>query len=122
MTTLLPHQIVYLQKGRSRLYAETIQIVADRQLCWARPLVLIVLSHESPSLFTGEDFNNLSPNAIDLLVDGPDILWPLDQFFPALDTEALPLLTLLHDSKQKDSNSPYSHERLHQFIQQYWQP
>ncbi|HEY9763225.1 MAG TPA: hypothetical protein V6D07_11920 [Trichocoleus sp.] len=121
MTTLLPHQIVYLQKGSSRLYAETIQVVTERQLCWARPLVLIVLPDDSHLMLTGEDVTTLPPSAIDLLVDGPDILWPLDQFFPALDTEALPLLMLLQDSKQKASDSPRTHERLHQFIQQYWQ-
>ncbi|HEY9878300.1 MAG TPA: hypothetical protein V6D29_07580 [Leptolyngbyaceae cyanobacterium] len=120
MTTLAPHQIVYLQKGNSRLYAETIQIVTDRQLCWARPLVLIMLPDESYSTFAGEDLSLLPPGAVDLLVDGPDILWPLDQFSPALDTEALPVLMLLQDSKQKATDFPRTHERLHQFIQQYW--
>jgi hypothetical protein len=37
-----PRQILCLEHGQSRLYAEVIQVVDDRPVCWLRPLILEV--------------------------------------------------------------------------------
>jgi hypothetical protein len=114
MSSFQPHQIVYLEKGTSRLYAEAIQIVPERALCWARPLVLVEAAawHQPEAI---------SPETAHPLVDGPDILWPLAEFRPALDTEVLPLLTLVQQDK-KGCDRSQTHQRLHQFMRQFWQP
>ncbi len=35
-------QIVFLEYGDSRLYAEVIQVVVERNLCWVRPLYYLL--------------------------------------------------------------------------------
>jgi len=39
--SIAPSQILYLEHGPFRLYAEAIQVVVPRRLCWARPTLLI---------------------------------------------------------------------------------
>lgn len=39
-------QILCLEHGQSRLYAEVIQVVQDRPVCWLRPLILEVAPRE----------------------------------------------------------------------------
>ena len=41
-----PRQILCLEHEQSRLYAEVIQVVQDRPVCWLRPLILEVLPRE----------------------------------------------------------------------------
>ena len=41
LMSIVPSQILYLEHGSSRLYAEAIQVVSNRQVCWARPTLLI---------------------------------------------------------------------------------
>ncbi|HEY9735553.1 MAG TPA: hypothetical protein V6D06_04695 [Trichocoleus sp.] len=123
MSTFQPHQIVYLEKGRSRLYAEAIQIVADRALCWARPLALVEQTLDvAPSETHGQPLALAFSEAGEVypLVDGPDILWPLEHFKPALDTDVLPLLELMHQEKSEGCDRSRTHERLQQFIRQFW--
>ncbi len=38
-----PRQILCLEHGQSRLYAEVIQVVPDRPVCWLRPLILEII-------------------------------------------------------------------------------
>ena len=45
-----PRQILCLEHGQSRLYAEVIQVVLDRPVCWLRPLILEI----TPASFTDE--------------------------------------------------------------------
>lgn len=123
MSTFQPHQIIYLEKGRSRLYAEAIQIIADRALCWARPLVLVEAVEcdaGGPESWQQSAFDRLGPETIFPLVDGPDILWPLEHFKLALDTEVVPLLVLLQQEKSDGCDRTRTHERLQQFIRQFW--
>lgn len=122
MDSVQPHQIIYLEKGVSRLYAEAIQVVPERQLCWARPLLLVERSSASADL-SPTDAWALGP--AHMLVDSPDILWPLACFELALDTEVVPLLGLLHNQphsgKAQKSDRLSSQKRLRQFIQEFWQ-
>ena len=121
MFDIQPHQIIYLEHENSRLYVEVIQMVKERQLCWARPLALLTQTSHFPGTPIAPDFSYLGSENLSLydLDESPDILWPIELFHPALDTEVLPLLSLLGAQKQKgDTHSNRQH--LRQFIQQLW--
>ena len=59
-------QILSLEHGDMKLYAEVIQVVVSRQLCWVRPLVLVNFTQEPP-LITD-------------LRDTSDLLWSVNLF------------------------------------------
>ncbi|MCM0591042.1 MAG: hypothetical protein HEQ35_19065 [Gloeotrichia echinulata IR180] len=102
-----PGQIVSLEYGDRNLYAEVIQVVVERQLCWVRPLLLVTVTQESP-LITD-------------LRDGSDLLWPVNLFRPALDTEVITILTQLFAKPPKAEPDSAAKQQLHQFIHQLWQ-
>ncbi len=72
-------QIVFLEYGDSRLYAEVIQVVVERNLCWVRPLLLVIQESEARQV---SDLRSTS-----------DLLWAINLFQPALDTEVIELYT-----------------------------
>lgn len=47
---------------------------------------------------------------------GSDLLWPISLFRPALDTEVIPLLTMLDTS-----DSQTAQDQLNWFVRQVWQ-
>lgn len=102
-----PLQIVCLEHLATCLYAEVIQVVESRQVCWVRPLVLVQHSTEDPSV-------------IDLR-STVDLLWSLASFRPALDTEILPFLGSIFASVPPQQPNIYAHQQLNSFIQQLWQ-
>lgn len=108
-----PSQIVCLQHEGTCLYAEVIQIVESRQICWVRPLMLAV----APS----SDRTQPDQTILYDLRQGVDLLWPAILFRPALDTEVLPLLTHLQISKIQSENTQVAHQQLRDFISQVWQ-
>jgi hypothetical protein len=103
-------QIIYLSyenspHENSRLYAEAIQIVHSRQLCWARPLAL----------------HQLEPERIYDLRQGSDLLLPRSLFLSALDTDVIPVITQLHatsEPDQPDIARRQAHLLLQDFIRQ----
>ncbi|MBE9125869.1 MULTISPECIES: hypothetical protein [unclassified Coleofasciculus] len=103
------HQIVCLEHETTRLYAEVIEVVELRQVCWIRPLLLAVsvASPESQELYD--------------LHQGPDLLWPTRLLRPALDTEVIPLLLKIDYLDSKLPDNPTIHERLSYFITEIWQ-
>ena len=106
-----PRQIVCLEHEGTCLYAEVIQVVASRQICWVRPLLMGVFPtdfqlHESPLY----DLRSSS-----------DLLWPITSFRPALDTEVMPLLTQLLALESQPEQDPSGQQQLSQFIHQVWQ-
>ncbi len=107
-----PSQIVFLEHNQSRLYAEVVQFVESRRLCWVRPIALVTASES-------EDWTEYDRLMLQDLQDGSDLMCPAVLFREALDVEVLPLLTRL-GSESKGRN-PHSHRHLHQFIQQIWQ-
>ncbi|MCU0568979.1 MAG: hypothetical protein MUF49_20565 [Oculatellaceae cyanobacterium Prado106] len=139
-------QIVYLEQGDTRLYADVIQVVQERQLCWARPLALLMtqpadfpedsLSSE-PETQSGVEAGR-SPTfphifrpkegceniALYDLRQGSDLLMPLSLFHIALDTEVIPVLAQLGQPKQEavssSSESQITHRLLQDFIGQVW--
>jgi len=102
-----PGQIVSLEHGDKSLYAEVIQVVVSRHLCWVRPLLLVTFTEEPPII-------------IDLR-DASDILWPVDVFRPALDTEVITLLSQVLAKEQKSGTDSDVKHQLNQFIHEVWQ-
>ena len=102
-------QIVYLEEGDTRLYAEVIQVVASRQLCWVRPLFLEVKSGNEEPQITG-------------LQEAFDLLWSISLFHPALDVEVISFISQI---SQEGSKSERSHsmgkQKLNEFIHRVWQ-
>jgi len=99
-------QIVCLEHQNTYLYAEVIDIIEARQMCWGRPLLLS--SDELSSLYD--------------LREGSDILLPLSLFRPALDTELIPLLMEISTGTNTSLDSAkVAHWKLQAFIQKVWQ-
>lgn len=89
-----PHQIVYLACDQSRLYTEVIEILAERQLAWVRPLALVTPQELLPlAAAAALGWGAAQPWHDQATI--PDLLWPLDQFFPALDTDFVDLLAMM---------------------------
>ncbi|MGP1383300.1 MAG: hypothetical protein ACTS2F_07030 [Thainema sp.] len=128
-----PHQIVRLHCDRAYLYAEVIQLIESKNLCWARPLLLwccdrghsesLTAYFQQPDTYPGCRLYDLRQLA--------DLLWPTHLFQPVLDTEAIPLLTHLYhqdhqgqDHQTASSSNPIqlaSAKQLRQFVDQVWQ-
>ncbi|BAB76025.1 hypothetical protein NIES23_27410 [Trichormus variabilis NIES-23] len=102
-----PGQIVSLEHGDRNLYAEVIQVVLSRRLCWVRPLLLVTYTPE--------------PTIIIDLRDGSDLLWPINLFRHALDTEVIAVLSQILIKEPKPEPDLAVKQQLHQFIQQLWQ-
>ncbi len=102
-----PGQIVSLEHGDRNLYAEVIQVVVSRQLCWVRPLLLVNFIQES-SIITD-------------LRDASDLLWPINLFRPALDTEVITLLSQVLAKEPKTEPDSTAKQQLNQFIHLLWQ-
>jgi hypothetical protein len=102
-----PGQIVSLKHGDMNLYAEVIQVVISRQLCWVRPLVLVNFISE--------------PSQITDLRDASDLLWPINLFRPALDTEVMTILTQVLVKEPKTEPDSATKQQLNEFINSVWQ-
>ena len=106
-----PRQIVCLEHEGTRLYAEVIQVVESRLVCWVRPLVLVEFSEcNYPSFET--PLYDLRASA--------DLLWPLTLFRCALDTEVMPILVELLAWEPQPDSDPVARQQLNQFIHQVW--
>lgn len=142
--SLKENQIVCLEHKGNNLYGEVIQLIDDRQLCWFRPLCLII-SADSVLITqlerTGSSSDSSKPQkyllsepkntaAIDIsteglkiinLQSGSDLLWPDSLFRPALDTEIINFLPYLpenlHQPKVETSGKKY----LNKFVHLFWQ-
>ena len=101
-----PRQIVYLENNNQRLYAEVIQVVDSRQMCWVRPLVLVTF-HSEPSV------TDLRSTA--------DLFWHSTLFRPALDTEVIPFLVEQMATDPASETNPIDVAQLNQFIRRVWQ-
>lgn len=103
-----PGQIVYLEEGDTRLYAEVIQIVVSRSLCWVRPLLL--------------EINSGDESQITDLREASDLLWSISLFRPALDVEVITLISqVLLEEPKAQTTSNLRKQQLHEFINRVWQ-
>ena len=112
-----PCQIVCLEHENGRLYAEVVQVVTSRQVCWVRPLMLTVLSE------SGAHPLQASPQQLVLydLRQGADLVWPITLFRPALDTEVIPLLVQLNVKEASREDALASNKQFSCFVRQVWQ-
>ncbi len=107
-----PQQIVGLECQNTCLYAEVIQVVTLRQMCWVRPLMLVEIN---PSFEAAQPFRILSD-----LRQGSDLILPVSLFRAALDTEVIPLLMQL--DAQPDKTAQFrAHKDLQAFIRRVCQ-
>jgi hypothetical protein len=111
-----PRQIVCLDHENTCLYTEVIEVVASRQICWVRPVMLTVSIADSNWLL-GE---SSEPLTLYDLRQSSDLLWPLSLFRPALDTEVIPLLVQLNDPDAKHNNNSDAHQQLSYFVRKVW--
>lgn len=115
-------QIISLDDDNKHLYAEVIEEVVSRGLCWVRPLLLVEYyndlqythHHFSPNL--DEDTTNI----VDLREAG-DLLWTTSAFRPALDTEVINLISQLVPKDLRLEIDKIAHKQLNLFINQLWQ-
>ncbi|MEG4860860.1 hypothetical protein QUB75_25765 [Microcoleus sp. K1-B6] len=107
-----PGQIVSLECGDACLHSEVIQVVEARQVCWVRPLMLVVSASgkDSPAEYTLSD-----------LRDGADLLWPLSLFREAFDTEVISLLTELHSLDSEKKDGAIASRQLRDFVDRVWE-
>lgn len=120
-----PGQIVGLNYYNSCLYAEVIQVVEVRNVCWVRPLMLIEgLSEQPEDHFSSFGFTPKSFTLYDLR-QSPDLIWPTRLFRAALDTEVIHFLAQLEALEVntpgvKRVNAYSAHQQLQDFIGQVW--
>lgn len=108
------NQIICLQHKNSYLYAEVIDIIEVRQMCWGRPLML--------AIWPADKEWATQPTTVYDLREGADILLPVKLFRPAIDTELISLIPQLESAENKPMDAPkIAHHQLRAFIQQVWQ-
>jgi hypothetical protein len=100
-----PQQIVCIDRAELRLFAEVIQLLPERDRCWAKPLVL--------GRSDGYELEFLHD-----MREAPQLLLPISFFRVAIDTEVLPLLTELwnFDKASDLADEELSRQALHQFV------
>ena len=113
-----PCQILYLEHECDRLYVEVVQIVAIRQMCWARPLMLVT-SSAPPS--TTHSFTEVDKLTLHDLRQAPDLLWPISLFQAALDSDVIALLSQLYALQTQTEATHLARQLLNTFTQQVWQ-
>lgn len=131
--SIVPSQILYLDHSTSRLYAEAIQVVEQRCLCWARPTLLIQglpASSSSLELRLGRQERQAaiaaaaanptsSPLSLYDLEDCPDLIWPLALFEIACDVDFFALLVQLKINSNEIARREGS-SQLSIFIRSFW--
>lgn len=100
-------QIVFLEYGDSKLYAEVIQVVVERHLCWVRPLFLVTTECEPPQVTDLRSTN--------------DLLWSINVFQPAIDTQVIALYSQILAKESSPELSQEANLKLYHFMQQLWQ-
>jgi len=129
-TGFSPGQILYIEHQDTRLYAEVIQVVSNRKLCWVRPLALVKPTTDSnlrSCLAQGVlSHVGLEPVELHDLRQGADLVCPQSLLQIALDTEVIPVLTELDSLKPRSDASGLgennlAHEQLREFIRHIWQ-
>lgn len=141
--SVVPSQILYLENNTSRLYAEVIQIVEKRRLCWARPTLLIQglpaahdklplgspleqaeekvedPLHQAAIATAAAEDSAHAPLDLYSLKDCPDLIWPLALFKISCDTDFLSLLVQLKANPDEIAQRNGS-SQLNTFIHSFW--
>ena len=110
-----PNQVVCIERGQLRLFAEVVQMVPERSRCWARPVAIAQVLPDSLSLGLLHD-----------LRESAHLLLPAVMFRAALDVEVMPLMTALYHPEKTElgEDAPLelrsestTRQALHQFVQ-----
>jgi len=123
--SVVPSQILYLEHGPSRLYAEAIQVISTRKLCWSRPTLLIAgLPEDSASrrqAAIAEAAQHPSSSSLELydLKGAPDLIWPLAPFQLAYDLDFFSLLVQLK-MNPNGADQLGGTAQLNDFIRSFW--
>jgi hypothetical protein len=124
MTRITPSQILYLEYGDARLYAEAIQ-TADRHRLWARPLMLVAglprdtYQRQGAIASAAADLDDCQLHLYDLDF-APDLVWPVNAFQVAFDTDFFSLLFHLKMSGST-ADTQTAQARFNRFLQDCWQ-
>jgi hypothetical protein len=102
-----PQEIVCIDSGDLRLFAEVIQLIPERDRCWAKPLVLA--SYVEFQLKLLHDLQECS-----------QLILPIDLFRSTLDTEVIPVMMELFQLEKNPDRSAtdllLSRQALHHFV------
>ncbi len=116
LSSFQPNQIVCIEQGDIRLFAEMIQVSDVRPVSWIRPLLICGV----PLNWNGSRADQVVVDQVYDLREGIDLLWPLELLRVALDTEVIPLLAKLGTQKSQSSDR-LAHQYLKTFTWQVWQ-
>ena len=105
-------QIICLEHRGTCLYGEVIQLILERQMCWFRPICMTIKCLDS-------DRDGENRELIQLQFSS-DLLWPINLFRPAFDTEVIALLADLDDNRKPKQNKISHRQYLNRFIRQVW--
>jgi hypothetical protein len=117
------YSLVCLDHGDTTLYTELVQVVAQQQRYWVRPILL------RESTKTGMNYECDSENlTVHDMRSCSDLLWPSNCFRQVYDTEFIPLLSYLQPDmflmmESQTQNSPsiqQARQKLHRFIHGFW--
>ncbi|MEO0349013.1 MAG: hypothetical protein AAF282_03070 [Cyanobacteria bacterium P01_A01_bin.15] len=122
MISINPGQIVYLEYLDQRLYAEAIQLAGSIRL-WCRPLMLVGHLPCGPQQQQAIAEAATDPQASELelydLKTAPDLVWPMDRFKMAYDTDFFALLFYLRIA---DDSGPddLAKQQFQHFLHMCW--
>lgn len=123
MDNINPGQIVYLECLDQRLYAEAIQPAGSVRL-WCRPLMLVShLPYDSrqQQLMIAAAATDPEACSLDLydLKTAPDLVWPLENFKLAFDTD---FFALLFHLRIADDSGPeeLAKQQFQHFLHNCW--
>ncbi len=123
MVNINPGQIVYLEYLDQRLYAEAIQVAGSVRL-WCRPLMLVChLPYDSRQRQMTIAAAATDPATCSLelhdLKTAPDLVWPIDRFKMAFDTDFFALLFHLRIAENTGLEEA-AKQRFQYFLHMCW--
>jgi hypothetical protein len=102
-----PQEIVCIDSGDLRLFAEVIQLIPERDRCWAKPLVLA-------------NYVEFQLELLHDLRECSQLILPIDLFRSALDTEVIPVMMDLFELEKNPDRSvndiSLSRQALNHFV------
>ncbi len=116
LTRFTVDQIVCLESGDRRLFAEVVQVIEERSRCWVRPLALAEVQPTSLVLNLCYDLRESS-----------HLVLAQHFFRAALDTEVMPLLSALYQSAKSGEEADQvcvseTQRALYLFVQDLFSP
>ncbi len=123
MVTITPGQIVYLECLDQRLYAEAIQLAGSVRL-WCRPLMLVChlpYGSRQQQMMIAEAATDPETCNLDLydLKTAPDLVWPINRFKLAFDTDFFALLFHLRIAEDR-GNDKLAKQHFQNFVHICW--